>query len=248
MSVLCGHNPESTLGILNCTTSKSTTTLAACARMVPLALPSLLNVEGENSDARTHIQRLVFPNASKTPRRGPKSIHAQGRQSCLECWQRKATCSGYHTGKSTHTGLQRSSSSASETSPSSALGDMFGEVSLLSRSCVLEKKCAASHRASKSSARSTSHLHSAYTQVSRRAQQRDNRTDQQETQRLTRNHRLLVVGRRLPAYFPKLYCRSYRRNGEENRNVIARNSSLQTGGRLNLEEPQHHCRQENLQG
>ena len=51
--------------------------------------PTLLNVEGENTDARTHNQLLFFPNAllkrgacrysasihlNKTPRRGPKTF------------------------------------------------------------------------------------------------------------------------------------------------------------------------------
>ena len=39
-----------------------------------------------------------------------------------------------------------------------------------------------------------------YTQLCRRAKQRDNQTDQQETQRFTRKHQLLEVGSRLPAW------------------------------------------------
>ena len=96
---------ESILGILNCTTSRSTTTLAACARMVPRALPTFLNVESENTDVSRHKQKtwcfqmlqpkeeffdIVQHRSPHDAKTRPQSLHVQGRQRCLVCWQRES--------------------------------------------------------------------------------------------------------------------------------------------------------------
>ena len=109
----------SILGILNCTTSKSTTTLAACARMVPRALPTLSNVEGENTDASSHNQKLgvskcfnqkrsISTSANidlhTTPRRGPEAFRFKVHRGALYVGSAnpQARGSGFHTGRSTH--------------------------------------------------------------------------------------------------------------------------------------------------
>ena len=113
------------------------------------------------------------------------------------------------------------------------------------QTCVFEKKSAVFERALKRSARSLSHLHSTH----RRAVSQATRQSSRSTR--TPHTRPSTVGCASglgTEDFPKRYCRSYRLNGEENRNVNASNSSLQIGGRLNVEEHQHHCRQKNLPG
>ena len=59
--------PRALLESLNCNTSKSPTTLARSGheryQNRAVHFPTLLKVESENTDARTHIQRTVFLNA-----------------------------------------------------------------------------------------------------------------------------------------------------------------------------------------
>ena len=66
-----------------------------------------------------------------------------------------ATCSGYHWEVHPHWCFADELPPVSETSSSSAFGDMLGEISTLSSFFVLEKNSAVCVRASKSSARST---------------------------------------------------------------------------------------------
>ena len=118
MSVLCGHNAESTAETLERTTSKSATTFA-----------EMLNVEGENTDANSHNQKLGVSNCfnrqrsisisanidlHKTPRRGPEAFTFKVDRDAWNVGSAnpQSSGSGFHTVRSTHMGLQRSSSSA----------------------------------------------------------------------------------------------------------------------------------------